>query len=254
MTHQFNSLTDTKISQTATVPIRQAGQWHKKDFQTDVLHGKKVIIFGLPGAFTPTCSSSHLPRYEQLYDTFKAQGIDEIWCLAINDTFVMNAWAKHQGVSKVKMLPDGNGSITRILGMTTQKTDLGFGDRAWRFSILINNGVVEQHFIENPNSKEADPFEVSDADTMLNAINPIALKPTDVMVFTKTDCTFCLELKKALKSSNTPHTEIVLPDSSRNATLRAILGPQANHTVPLAFINGSPFQGSQPIKKALNLL
>lgn len=254
MTNQFNSLTGTKINQTATVPIRLAGQWHQKDFQTDVLQGKKVIIFGLPGAFTPTCSSAHLPRYEQLYDTFKEQGIDEVWCLSVNDTFVMNAWAEHQGVSKVKMLPDGNGSITRLLGMTTPKTELGFGDRAWRFSILINNGVVEQHFIENPDSKAADPFEVSDADTMLHAINAVASKPIDVMVFTKTDCPFCLELKNALKTSNTPHTEVVLPDSSRNATLRAILGSNAYHTVPLAFINGTPVQGTQPIKKALNLL
>lgn len=135
----------------------------------DIFKGKKVIIFALPGAFTPTCSSTHLPRFEALYDEFKAQGIDEIYCLSVNDAFVMYQWGQHQGVKKVKLLPDGSGEFTRKMGMLVHKDNLGFGMRSWRYSALIDNGDVKKLFSEAGYSDncESDPFEVSDADTML---------------------------------------------------------------------------------------
>lgn len=136
----------------------------------EIFGGKKVVLFALPGAFTPTCSSSHLPRYEELYDEFRALGIDAVICLSVNDAFVMFQWGKQQGVNKVFLLPDGSGEFTRKMGMLVRKDNLGFGMRSWRYSMYVNDGVIEKMFIE-PNFGDdcpTDPFEVSDADTMLN--------------------------------------------------------------------------------------
>ena len=135
----------------------------------DIFKGKKVVVFALPGAFTPTCSSTHLPRYEELYDEFKAQGVDEVVCLSVNDAFVMFQWGKHQGVEKVTMLPDGSGAFTRKMGMLVSKDNLGFGLRSWRYSMLVDDGEIKKMFVEPGFDDECptDPFEVSDADTML---------------------------------------------------------------------------------------
>ncbi|MBM69234.1 MAG: peroxiredoxin [Haliea sp.] len=135
----------------------------------DIFAGKKVIVFSLPGAFTPTCSSNHLPRYEALFEDFKKEGVDEIYCLSVNDAFVMFQWGKHVGAKNVKMLPDGNGEFTRKMGMLVDKSNLGFGMRSWRYSMLVNDGKIEKLFAE-PDFGDVcptDPFEVSDADTML---------------------------------------------------------------------------------------
>lgn len=138
----------------------------------DIFIGKKVILFALPGAFTPTCSSTHLPRYEELYDDFKALGIDEIYCLSVNDAFTMNAWAKHLGIKKVKMLPDGNGDFTRGMGMLVKKDNMGFGMRSWRYSLYVEDGLIVGAFVEPGfgDNVEYDPFEFSDADTMRKAL------------------------------------------------------------------------------------
>lgn len=142
-----------------------------KDITSDALFkGRKVVLFGLPGAFTPTCSSSHLPRYEQTYDEFKKLGIDEVICLSVNDAFVMFQWGKTQGAEKVRLLPDGNGEFTRKLGMLVDKSNLGFGMRSWRYSAYIDDGEIKKMFVE-PGYEDncpQDPFEVSDADTMLS--------------------------------------------------------------------------------------
>ncbi len=135
----------------------------------DIFAGKKIAIFSLPGAFTPTCSSNHLPRYEELFDEFKALGVDEIYCISVNDAFVMFQWGKQQGAQKVKLLPDGNGEFTRKMGMLVDKSNLGFGMRSWRYSMVVNDGVIEEMFVE-PGYEDncgSDPFEVSDVDTML---------------------------------------------------------------------------------------
>ena len=136
----------------------------------DLFKGKKVVVFSLPGAFTPTCSTSHLPRFEELYDEFKALGVDEVICVSVNDAFVMYKWGVDQGRKNVFLLPDGNGEFTEGMGMLVDKTNLGFGKRSWRYSMFVNDGEVEKQFIE-PGKEDncpTDPFEVSDADTMLN--------------------------------------------------------------------------------------
>jgi thioredoxin-dependent peroxiredoxin len=136
----------------------------------DIFKGKKVVIVALPGAFTPTCSSTHLPGYEAKYAEFKAAGVDEIYCVSVNDAFVMFQWGKNLGVKNVKMLPDGNGDFTRGMNMLVKKNNLGFGDRSWRYSALVEDGEVTKLFAEAGKSDDFgdDPFEVSDADTMLN--------------------------------------------------------------------------------------
>lgn len=142
-----------------------------KDLSTDdIFGGKRVVVFSLPGAFTPTCSTSHLPRFEELHDDFKAQGIDQIICLSVNDAFVMYQWGKAQGADKVFLLPDGNGEFTRKMGMLVDKSNLGFGMRSWRYAMVVKDGEIEKMFSEPGyrDNADSDPFEVSDADTVLN--------------------------------------------------------------------------------------
>jgi len=135
----------------------------------EVFKDRNVVVFSLPGAFTPTCSTSHLPRYEELYEEFKAQGIDEIICISVNDAFVMFQWGKLQGAENVFLLPDGNGEFTRKMGMLVDKSNLGFGMRSWRYSMYVENGEIKKLFSEHgyQDNCPTDPFEVSDADTIL---------------------------------------------------------------------------------------
>ncbi|MCR8547469.1 peroxiredoxin [Salipiger sp. P9] len=135
----------------------------------DYFAGKRVILFSLPGAFTPTCSTYQLPGFENNFEEFKAQGIDEIYCLSVNDSFVMNQWAKAQGIENVKVIPDGSGEFTRKMGMLVNKDNLGFGARSWRYAAIVNNGVVEAWF-EEPGLMDNcpdDPYGESSPETLL---------------------------------------------------------------------------------------
>jgi len=135
----------------------------------EIFAGKRVVVFALPGAFTPTCSSTHLPGFEKKYEEFKALGVDEIYCLSVNDAFTMFQWGRQLGVQKVKLLPDGNAEFTRLMGMLVRKENLGFGERSWRYSMLVEDGKIAALFTEpgRCDNCPTDPFEVSDADTML---------------------------------------------------------------------------------------
>ena len=135
----------------------------------DIFAGKRVVVFSLPGAFTPTCSTTHLPGYDAAYEEIKSLGVDEVYCISVNDAFVMFQWGKNMEVKNVKLLPDGNGEFSRKIGMLVEKSNLGFGMRSWRYSMVVNDGKVEQAFIEDGYSDncETDPFEVSDVNTML---------------------------------------------------------------------------------------
>ena len=145
------------------------GEW--KDVTTDDLFcNKKVVIFSLPGAFTPTCSSKHLPGYEAKYDELKALGIDDVYCVSVNDSFVMNAWFRDQNISKVKPIGDGEGTFTEGMGMLVNKPGQGFGKRSWRYSAVVDNCEVTKMFIEpgkNNTSSDQDPFESSFVDRMI---------------------------------------------------------------------------------------
>ena len=132
----------------------------------DLTKGKKVVIFGLPGAFTPTCSAKHVPSFVQSIDKLKAKGVHEVWCVAVNDAFVMGAWGKDQKAdNKVRMMADGSAVFTKALGLEMDLTARGMGVRSQRYSMLVDNGVVKALNVEAPGK-----FEVSDADTMLKQI------------------------------------------------------------------------------------
>lgn len=141
----------------------------------ELFAGKRVVVFSLPGAFTPTCSTSHLPRYEELYKEFQALGVDSVICISVNDAFVMYQWGKQQGAENVFLLPDGNGEFTRKMGMLVEKSNLGFGMRSWRYSMVVNDGKIEKMFVEPgfDDNCPTDPFEVSDADTMLKYLKSV---------------------------------------------------------------------------------
>ncbi len=141
----------------------------------ELFAGKRVVVFSLPGAFTPTCSTSHLPPYEELYKEFQALGVDSVICISVNDAFVMYQWGKQQGAENVFLLPDGNGEFTRKMGMLVDKSNLGFGMRSWRYSMVVNDGKIEKMFIEPglDDNCPSDPFEVSDADTMLKYLKSV---------------------------------------------------------------------------------
>ena len=136
----------------------------------DLFAGKRVVLFSLPGAFTPTCSTYQLPGFEEKFAEFKALGIKDIYCVSVNDAFVMNAWAKAQKVKKVKVIPDGSGKFTRKMGMLVQKDNLGFGERSWRYACVVNNGKIEKWFIE-PGAEDncpVDPYGETAPENILN--------------------------------------------------------------------------------------
>lgn len=226
-----------------TFPLRRNDDWVQVSTD-DIFKGKTVAVFSLPGAFTPTCSSTHLPRYNELAKAFKDNGVDEIVCLSVNDTFVMNAWAKDQEADNVTLIADGNGSFTEKMGLLVDKSEIGFGKRSWRYSMLVKDGVVDNMWIE-PN-KPGDPFEVSDADTMLDYINPNAAKPQAVSIFTKPGCPFCAKAKAELSANGVAFEEIVLGQDATSVSLKAISG---SDSVPQVFIAGKLIGDSDAVEK-----
>lgn len=139
---------------------------------SDYFAGKRVVLFSLPGAFTPTCSTFQLPDFEKLFSEFRQQGIDAIYCVSVNDAFVMNAWAKAQNIDNVQVIPDGSGEFTRKMGMLVAKDNLGFGMRSWRYGAVVNDSVVEMWFEEEGFSDncDSDPYGASAPQNILDAI------------------------------------------------------------------------------------
>ena len=148
----------------------------------DLFDGKRVVIFSLPGAFTPTCSAYQLPGFEENYDEFTALGIDAIYCVSVNDGFVMNAWAKDQGIEKVKLIPDGNAYFTRSMGYLVRKSNLGFGERSWRYAAVVNDGLIEKLFLEEGfrDNADTDPYEASTPEAVLEYVKSTVKEPTPV--------------------------------------------------------------------------
>jgi len=213
----------------------------------EVFAGKTVVVFALPGAYTPTCSSTHVPRYNQFAPVLKSFGVDEVICTAVNDAFVMNEWQADQKAWNLTFLPDGNGHFARGMEMLVTKEDLGFGDRSWRYSMLVKDGVIEKMFIEP--DVPGDPFEVSDADTMLGYVAPNAAKPLDVTLFTRPGCPFCYRAKGLLREAGIGFEELVLNQHFSETTLRAVAG---SSTVPQVFVNGGFVGGSEALEEWLS--
>ena len=230
----------------ATFRVRDGARWTELT-TARLFDGRSVIVFSLPGAFTPTCSTMHLPRYEELAPQFARLGIDEIVCVAVNDPFVMAEWGRAESARKVRLLPDGNAQFTRGMGMLVDKRDLNFGARSWRYSMLVRDGVIEKLFVEP--DKPGDPFEVSDADTMLRYLDPSAPRPDEVAIFSREGCEFCARTKAALDEAGVAYTDIQLPPLQRARAVRAITGAQ---TVPQVFVNGTLIGDSEATLKWLS--
>jgi len=231
----------------ATFRTRKDNQW--VDVTTnDLFAGKTVVVFSLPGAFTPTCSSTHLPGYNELAKAFKDNGVDDIICISVNDAFVMNEWAQSQEAENITLIPDGNGEFTEGMGMLVDKSDLGFGKRSWRYSMLVRDGVIVNMFIEP--EEPGDPFKVSDAETMLKFINPDAVKPKLVSLFTKVGCPFCARAKALLKEHGLDFEEIVLGKEVTTRSLQAVTGAT---TVPQVYIDGQLVGGSEALAAYLGV-
>ena len=142
--------------------FRENGEFVNRT-SAELFNGKRVVIFSLPGAFTPTCSAYQLPGFEEKYEEFAALGIDAIYCVSVNDSFVMNAWAQDQNIEKVKLIPDGNAYFTRSMGYLVNKSNLGFGARSWRYAAVVDNGIIEKLFVEDGqrDNADTDPYEAS---------------------------------------------------------------------------------------------
>ena len=225
-----------------TFRTRDQGQW--KDVTTDqIFAGRTVVVFALPGAYTPTCSSSHLPRYNELAPELRRHGVDEIVCLSVNDAFVMSEWQRDQNAPNITFLPDGNAEFTAGMGMLVDKSDLGFGKRSWRYSMLVKDGVVQKMFIEP--EKPGDPFEVSDADTMLGYVAPGAKAPEPALIFAKPGCPHCARAKKLLEDNGITYEEVTLGKNITTSTLRAVSG---RGTAPQVFIGGRLIGGADDLQ------
>ena len=226
-----------------TFKTRLNDQW--LDVTTEQLFANKtVVVFSLPGAFTPTCSATHLPRYNELAGVLKENGVDEIVCMSVNDTFVMNAWLADQDASNITVIPDGNGEFTQGMGMLVDKQEIGFGKRSWCYSMLVKNGVIDKMFIEAQNP--GDPFLVSDADTMLNYINSEAQAPVDISLFTKPSCPHCARAKQLLRDKKLGFEEVVIGQDATLLSLRAMSG---RSTVPQVFIGGKHIGGADDLEQ-----
>lgn len=226
-----------------TFKSRVNDQW--QDITTDDLFkNKTVVVFSLPGAYTPTCSSTHLPRYNELASVLKKNGVDEIICISVNDAFVMNEWKKDQEAENITVIPDGNGDFTEGMGMLVDKSHLGFGKRSWRYSMLVKDGVIEKMFIEP--EKEGDPFEVSDADTMLKYVNQNEKATEPVTMFSKAGCPHCTRAKNLLKEKGMHFEEVALGKGVSSSTLRAVAGKA---TTPQIFIGGKHIGGADDLEK-----
>jgi peroxiredoxin len=161
--------------------FREDGEFVTKTVD-DLFAGKRVVIFSLPGAFTPTCSAYQLPGFEEKYEEFDALGIDAIYCISVNDAFVMNAWAQDQGIKNVQLIPDGNAYFTRSMGQLVMKSNLGFGERSWRYAAVVDNGMIEKLF-EEPgrcdNAKE-DPYGETTPEKVLEYVKSTARETVSV--------------------------------------------------------------------------
>ena len=237
----FNNLEGKRIP-SVTFRTRSDHNWVDVTSE-EIFNGKTVVVFSLPGAFTPTCSSSHVPRYNQLVPQFKANGVDEVICVSVNDAFVMNEWKRAQKADRVTFLPDGNGDFTDGMGLLVGKETLGFGRRSWRYSMLVRDGVIEKMFIEP--EQPGDPFQVSDADTMLKYLNADIQLPYDVTVFSREGCPFCVRAKGLLNEAGIEFEELVLNRDYTDRTLRAVT---TKTTYPQVFINGKLVGGSDEVE------
>ncbi len=157
--------------------FRESGEFVIRT-SSELFDGKRVVIFSLPRAFTPTCSAYQLPGFEEKFGEFQALGIDAIYCISVNDGFVMNSWAQDQNIQNVKLIPDGNAYFTRSMGMLVSKSNLGFGERSWRYAAVVDKGIIEKLFVEagQRDNADSDPYEETTPENVYSYIKSTILE------------------------------------------------------------------------------
>jgi glutathione-dependent peroxiredoxin len=212
----------------------------------DLCDSKRVIIFALPGAFTPTCSTAHVPGYVARAADFKALGIQDIICVSVNDPYVMAAWQDAEKARGISFVADPDGSFTREMGMLVDKQDAGLGLRSWRYSMLVNDGTIEKMFIEP--ERPGDPFEVSDAETMLKFLQPGQRVPSAVLMLAREGCPHCERAKKMLEEHGLAFEAVHLGEELSMKGVRAASGEAK---VPQIFVDGKLLGGVEQLSEFL---
>ena len=225
-----------------TFKTRAADEWAGIS-SAHLFSGKTVVVFSLPGAYAPTSSSTHVRRYNELAPTLKANGVDDVICISVNDAFVMQEWGKVHEADAITLIPDGNGQFTGGMGMLVDKSSLGFGMRSWRYSMLVKDSVIKKMFIEP--ERDGDPFEVSDADTMLQYVSSNTKASVPVTIFTKPGCPFCARAKDLLTQAKLHFEEISL---GKGMTSRSLLAVAGAGTAPQVFVGGNKIGGSEALQ------
>ncbi len=232
----------------ATFRSRAAGEWRNRTTE-EVFARRNVVLFALPGAFTPTCSGSQVPGYEAYAEAFYQLGIDEIVCVSVNDGFVMQAWGDALGVDKVQLLADGNAEFTRGMGMLVDKAELGFGARSWRYAMLVRDGVIERMFDEP--RVPGDPYGVSSPEAVLEALAPGRKPPDDVVLVTREGCGHCGRARAALAAAGKVFEEVQLGAGRRGLSNRGLKALSGRSTTPQVFINGVCIGGADELEARL---
>jgi glutathione-dependent peroxiredoxin len=208
----------------------------------DLFAHRRVILFALPGAFTPTCSTAHVPGYSARLQDFKRAGIDEVICLSVNDPFVMDAWQRAEKADGLRFIADPYGEFTNSMGMAIDHRDAGLGTRSWRYSMLIDDGKIEAMFIEP--DLPGDPFEVSDADTLWKHLRPNEKSTETVFMLARHGCQHCARAKELLTNRGISFEAIYLGD---DLTMQGVRAASGKATVPQIFIGGKLIGGADQL-------
>lgn len=234
----------------AAVPAAQLAELSdgkvRRFSSADLFGGKKIILFALPGAFTPTCSTAHVPGYVARLKDFHDAGIDDIVCLSVNDPFVMEAWQRSEKADRVRFVADPYGEFTQGMGMSIDHRDASLGVRSWRYSMLVEDGKIVKMFIEP--DKPGDPFEVSDADTMWRYLRPNQPGRGSALMLARVGCPHCARAKQLLEDAGIAYEAIYLGE---DLTMQGVKAASGAATVPQVYMGGKLIGGADQLAERL---
>ena len=238
---------NARVSREGTqVPEVELSEMHegvvRRVKSSELFRGRRVIVFALPGAFTPTCSTAHVPGYVARLNDFHQAGIDDIMCLSVNDPYVMEAWQRAEKAEGVRFIADSDGGFTAAMGMSIDHRGASLGTRSWRYSMLVDNGKIEKMFIEP--DVPGDPFEVSDADTMFTYLRPNQKTTDPAFMLARHGCPHCARAQGLLKTHGIPYEAVYLGD---DLTMQGVKAASGTATVPQIYIAGKLIGGADQL-------
>jgi glutaredoxin-like protein len=240
----FSSREGSRIPDVDLFVLRDAAA--RRVRASELFGSQRVIVFALPGAFTPTCSTAHVPGYVACANDFKALGIQDIICISVNDPYVMDAWQDAEKARGITFVADPEGEFTREMGMLVDKRDIGLGMRSWRYSMLVDGGKITKMFIEP--ERPGDPFEVSDAETMLKFLHPDQRGPSSILMLARHGCPHCRSAKALLEKRGLSFEAVHVGEELSMKGVKAAAGAA---TVPQVFIDGKLIGGAEQLAKYL---